>query len=84
MKADKKKKTQQPTVIAAEAQEIFLWNSYCPPGLWKFLDGNCNLYYTIVFLQPWPQLNLKVTVPNCTTSRNQINNEQSLSASNGK
>lgn len=40
--------------------------------------------YTIVLIQPWPLLNLKVTDPNRTTRRNQMNNERHLSASDGK
>lgn len=32
--------------------------------------------YIIVFLEPWPQLKLNVTVPNYTTSSTQINSER--------
>lgn len=34
---------QWPTRMGAEAQAGHLRDSYGPPGLWKILDGKCNL-----------------------------------------
>ena len=61
-----------PSITAPEALDFYLWKLFL--SFWPLEFQMVIVIYDIVFLQPWPQWKLKVTVSNCTTSRNQISN----------
>lgn len=53
---------QWPTIMAAEAQARHLWDSYGSPGIWKILDGKCDLRHCVLKAQV-PRLNPRLKFP---------------------
>lgn len=47
---------QCPAIMRTEAQAKHLWDYNSAPGLWKFLDGKCNLRCCILIAQAPQQI----------------------------